>query len=328
VILGKGGKLRQVPILPQIARAIEDYRARPLLRCGRWSALRWREGGQLSPRIIQLAMETMRGASGLPDSATPHALRHSFATHLLRGGHLRTIQEPLGHASLSTQVYTEVDTARRGRPPRARNPRREMTLRARIPLLRRRQRRPPARSWGITMSTADPYRRRQQEDRSSDRHSTRPCLLGMGNKQAENEAIAKNPQAANLWGPLPGENDPTHHNSDRIGRNKGHIGQSRRPRHQIRARRPDQEMDQAPPRATNASRIPARAARNSPRASEGRGGAARDLAKRRAATVFEIRLGGAAYRTSCWPRRRVITGVAMLVWPSRPVRLGLGRLSA
>jgi len=114
-VLGKGRKLRQVPILPQIAEAVATYLALcPWTLPGDGPLFVGAKGGALSPRIIQLAMEGLRGALGLPDSATPHALRHSFATHLLaRGGDLRTIQELLGHASLSsTQIYTQVDTAR------------------------------------------------------------------------------------------------------------------------------------------------------------------------------------------------------------------------
>ena len=113
-VTGKGSKVRQVPVIARIADAIAEYR-----RLCPWSLgpgdplFVGVKGGPLSPRIIQLTMERLRGALGLPDSATPHALRHSFATHLLgRGGDLRSIQELLGHASLSTtQIYTEVDTA-------------------------------------------------------------------------------------------------------------------------------------------------------------------------------------------------------------------------
>lgn len=125
-ITGKGGKQRQVPVLPQIAEAIADYLARCPWRVGPEGPLFiGAKGGPLSPRIIQLAMEQLRGALGLPDTATPHALRHSFATHLLaRGGDLRTIQELLGHASLSTtQVYTAVDTDRLMAAYRAAHPR-------------------------------------------------------------------------------------------------------------------------------------------------------------------------------------------------------------
>jgi integrase/recombinase XerC len=114
-VTGKGNKTRMVPVLPQVAQAIADYVSlcphelepdAPLFRGER--------GGPLSPRIVQLTMERMRGALGLPETATPHALRHSFATHLLaRGGDLRSIQELLGHASLATtQIYTAVDSTR------------------------------------------------------------------------------------------------------------------------------------------------------------------------------------------------------------------------
>ena len=114
-VLGKGRKMRQVPIIVPVRQAVERYVAlcpHPLAPAA--PLFIGERLGPLSPRIIQLAVERLRGALGLPDSATPHALRHSFATHLLsRGGDLRTIQELLGHASLSTtQIYTAVDTVR------------------------------------------------------------------------------------------------------------------------------------------------------------------------------------------------------------------------
>ncbi|WP_350335573.1 tyrosine recombinase XerC [Coralliovum pocilloporae] len=112
-IIGKGGKERLVPILPVIREAVEDYLHLCPYSPGPDDALfRGARGGPLNPRLIQKAVERLRSALGLPDTATPHALRHSFASHLLgKGGDLRTIQELLGHASLSsTQIYTEVDT--------------------------------------------------------------------------------------------------------------------------------------------------------------------------------------------------------------------------
>ena len=115
ILTGKGGKARMVPLLPVIHRAVADYRKLcPYDLSADQPLFRGAKGGRLQQGIIQREMQKMRSALGLPDSATPHALRHSFATHLLgRGGDLRTIQELLGHASLSTtQVYTGVDTDR------------------------------------------------------------------------------------------------------------------------------------------------------------------------------------------------------------------------
>ena len=114
-VTGKGKKQRRVPLLPQVAQFVADYVAVCPYDLPADSPLFvGAKGGPMSPRIAQLVMERLRGALSLPDSATPHALRHSFATHLLaRGGDLRAIQELLGHASLSTtQIYTAVDTER------------------------------------------------------------------------------------------------------------------------------------------------------------------------------------------------------------------------
>ncbi|HAF41350.1 MAG TPA: recombinase XerC [Sphingobium sp.] len=113
-VTGKRGKTRIVPLLPQVAEAVYAYvdacpypmaRDEPLFRGAR--------GGPLSPALIRRAVQGARGRLGLSDRTTPHALRHSFATHLLgRGADLRSLQELLGHASLSsTQIYTQVDAA-------------------------------------------------------------------------------------------------------------------------------------------------------------------------------------------------------------------------
>jgi integrase/recombinase XerC len=115
VVTGKGNKTRMVPVLQNVLALVQDYAAmcpHPLPPEGPMFV--GARGGPLKARIIQLTMERLRGVLGLPDSATPHALRHSFATHLLsRGGDLRAIQELLGHASLSTtQIYTGIDSER------------------------------------------------------------------------------------------------------------------------------------------------------------------------------------------------------------------------
>ena len=113
-ITGKGSKTRIVPVLPAVIDAIEAYRqATPWPSFGDEPLFRARRGGPLTPRHVQAAVQKLRARLGLPASATPHALRHSFATHLLgAGADLRSIQELLGHASLSTtQKYTAVDAA-------------------------------------------------------------------------------------------------------------------------------------------------------------------------------------------------------------------------
>src|SRR6266700_2989856 len=115
IVTGKGNKTRMVPVLQNVLALIADYAAMcPYALPPEGPVFVGARGGPLSPRIIQLTMERLRGALGLPDSATPHALRHSFATHLLsRGGDLRAIQELLGHSSLSTtQIYTGIDSER------------------------------------------------------------------------------------------------------------------------------------------------------------------------------------------------------------------------
>ncbi len=114
-ITGKGGKERIVPVIPAAAAAVATYtKAAPFDLTPAEPLFRGARGGALNPRQIQKVMAQTRAQLGLPATATPHAMRHSFATHLLNaGGDLRAIQELLGHASLSTtQAYTAVDTAR------------------------------------------------------------------------------------------------------------------------------------------------------------------------------------------------------------------------
>ena len=113
-ITGKGGKTRIVPVLDAVREGIDAYLAAlPFVLAQDEALFRAKRGGPLSPRHVQAAMQILRGRLGLSDRATPHALRHSFATHLLgAGADLRSIQDLLGHASLSTtQRYTQVDAA-------------------------------------------------------------------------------------------------------------------------------------------------------------------------------------------------------------------------
>jgi integrase/recombinase XerC len=114
-VIGKRSKTRIVPIVPAIREAIEDYlRQCPFPISGETSLFVGARGGPLNPDLVRRSVASARRRLGLPDTLTPHALRHSFATHLLaRGADLRALQELLGHASLSsTQIYTAVDAAR------------------------------------------------------------------------------------------------------------------------------------------------------------------------------------------------------------------------
>ena len=113
-MLGKGSKERSIPVLPLVAGALADYAAKiPFTGAPSSPLFLSRRGKPMSPREAQALMQRLRGALGLNEKATPHALRHSFATHILQGGgDLRSVQELLGHASLSTtQIYTAMDTA-------------------------------------------------------------------------------------------------------------------------------------------------------------------------------------------------------------------------
>jgi integrase/recombinase XerC len=112
-VVGKGRKERSVPVLPLVATALQDYAEKiPFTGAPSSALFLSRRGRPMSAREAQGLMQNLRGRLGLPEKATPHALRHSFATHILQGGgDLRSVQELLGHASLSTtQIYTAMDT--------------------------------------------------------------------------------------------------------------------------------------------------------------------------------------------------------------------------
>ncbi|MEL6385939.1 MAG: tyrosine recombinase XerC [Pseudomonadota bacterium] len=114
-VVGKGGKVRMVPLIAPVRTALDAYGAlQPFPLSGHEPAFRGVRGGALGPRAVQALVQDLRAGLGLPETATPHALRHAFATHLLsHGADLRSIQSLLGHASLSTtQIYTGVDASR------------------------------------------------------------------------------------------------------------------------------------------------------------------------------------------------------------------------
>jgi integrase/recombinase XerC len=114
-VTGKRSKTRVVPVVPAVREAIDDYvRQCPFPLRGQAPLFVGARGGPLNPDLVRRSVAAARRRLGLPDTLTPHALRHSFATHLLaRGADLRALQELLGHASLSsTQIYTAVDAAR------------------------------------------------------------------------------------------------------------------------------------------------------------------------------------------------------------------------
>ena len=226
VVTGKGNKTRMVPVLQNVLALIADYAAmcpHPLPPAGPMFV--GARGGPLSPRIIQLTMERLRGALGLPDSATPHALRHSFATHLLsRGGDLRAIQELLGHASLSTtQIYTGIDSrAAAGSLPNRASARAERCRFAHLapdtlPVisachLRRRYVRSIVRAVSRgekIMSAHESMEHAEHAEHASGSNKKIALLIAVIalflalsetlGKGAQTEAISKNVEASNLW---------------------------------------------------------------------------------------------------------------------------------